>query len=68
VEDLGVDGRILLNSIRKNSDLMDVNWTCLPKNRDKWRAVVIAIMKLRPSGNAEILSLAEGLLASEDST
>jgi hypothetical protein len=46
----------------------DVNWTCLAKNRDKWRAVVIAVMKLRPSGNAEILVLAEGLAASEDST
>jgi len=46
----------------------DVNWTCLVKNRDKWWAVVIAVMKPRPSGNAEILVLAEGLLASEDST
>ena len=41
-----------------------MNWTCLAKSRDKWRAAVIAIMKLRPLGNAEILGLAEGLLAS----
>ena len=44
-----------------------VNWTCLAKSRDKWGAVVIAIMQLRPSGNAEILGIAEELLASEDS-
>ena len=46
LEDLGVDGRIILRWIfRKWNGAMD--WIDLAKNRDRWRALVNAVMNLR---------------------
>jgi hypothetical protein len=46
LEDLGIDGRIILKRIFKkwegDMDVMD-----LPQDRDRWRALVNAVMNLR---------------------
>jgi hypothetical protein len=44
--DPGVDGRIILKFIFKKWD-GDVDWIELVQDRDRWRAVVNAVMNLR---------------------
>jgi hypothetical protein len=46
LEDLGVDGRIILRWIvrKKNGG---VEWVNLAQDRDRWRAVVNAVISLR---------------------
>jgi hypothetical protein len=39
VEDVGVDGRIILKSMFKKLD-RDMEWINLPQYRDRWRALV----------------------------
>jgi hypothetical protein len=46
VEDPGVDGRIILKRIFKKRD-RGVDWIDLADDRDRWRAVVNAVMNLR---------------------
>jgi hypothetical protein len=43
--DAGVDGRVILKWIFKKWGVMD--WIELAQNRDRWRAVVNAVMNLR---------------------
>jgi hypothetical protein len=51
LEDLGVDGRIILKWIlEKWHGGMD--WIDLAQDRDRWRAVVNAVMNLRVPYNA----------------
>jgi len=43
LEDLGIDGKIILNLILKERH----EQYCCGPDRDKWRALVIAVMNLR---------------------
>jgi hypothetical protein len=44
--DLGVDGRIMLKRILKKWD-GGMDWIDLTKDRDRWRALVNAVLNLR---------------------
>jgi hypothetical protein len=46
LEDLGVDGRIILKWILEKLDV-NMDWIDLAQDRDRWRAVVNAVMNLR---------------------
>ena len=48
LEDLGVDGRIILEWILEKWD-GGMDWIDLAQDRDGWRAVVNAVMNLRVS-------------------
>ena len=43
----GVDGRIILRWIFRKWDVGGMDWIELTQNRDRWRAFVNAVMKLR---------------------
>jgi len=45
LEDPGVDGRIILKCIFKNWD-GSIDWIDLAQDRNRWRAVVKAVMNL----------------------
>jgi len=45
--DPGVDGRIILSWIFRKWDVGGIDWIDLAEDRDWWRAVVNAVMKLR---------------------
>jgi len=51
LEDLGVDGRIILKLIFKNG-LGGMDWIDLAQERDRWRAVLKAVMHLWVPHNA----------------
>jgi len=53
MQDLGVDGRVNLKWIFKMWD-EGMGWIDLAQDRDRWRAFVNAVMKLRFQENAEI--------------
>ena len=44
---MGVDRRIVLRRILKKWDVGDMDWIDLAQDRDRWRALVNAVMKLR---------------------
>jgi hypothetical protein len=44
--DLGVDGRIILNGSSRGG-MWDMDWIEVAKDRDSWRALVNAVIKLR---------------------
>ena len=46
LEDSGIDGRIILSWIFRKWD-GDVGWIFLAQVRDRWRALVNAVMNLR---------------------
>jgi hypothetical protein len=46
-EDLGIDGRIILERILREIDWKYVNWIRLAQDRDQWRALVYTIINLR---------------------
>jgi hypothetical protein len=46
LEDPGIDGRIILKWIFKKWD-GGMDWIDMAQNRDRWRAVVSAVMNLR---------------------
>jgi hypothetical protein len=48
LEDAGVDGRIILRWIFRKCD-GGMNWIDLAQDRDRWRAVLNAVMNLRVS-------------------
>jgi hypothetical protein len=45
--DPGVDGRIILGWIFGKWDLVCVDWMELARDRDRWRALVSAVMNIR---------------------
>jgi hypothetical protein len=47
LEDPGVDGRIILIWIFKKWDGGGMDWIDMAQDRDRWRAVVKAVMNLR---------------------
>ena len=47
LEDPGVDGRIILRWILRKWDVGGLDWIDLAQDRDRWRAVVNAVMNLR---------------------
>jgi hypothetical protein len=47
LEDLGVDGRIILKWILKEVGWEGVDWIDMAQDRDRWRAVVSAVMNPR---------------------
>jgi hypothetical protein len=47
LEDPGVDGRIILKWIFKKWDGGDMDWIDMAQDRDRWRALVHAVMNLR---------------------
>jgi hypothetical protein len=47
LEDPGVDGRIILRWIFKEVGSRGMDWTDLAQDRDKWRALMTAVMNLR---------------------
>jgi hypothetical protein len=47
LEDPGVDGRIILKWIFKKWDGGDMDWIDMVQDRDRWRALVSAVMNLR---------------------
>jgi hypothetical protein len=46
MEDLGVDGRIILNGSSRGW-VGDADWIDLAQDRDRWRALVYTVMNLR---------------------
>jgi hypothetical protein len=46
LEDLGIDGRIMLEWLCKIQD-RSVEWIDLAQVREKWRALLIAVMNFR---------------------
>jgi len=47
LEDLGVDGRIILRWIFGKWDVGGMDWIRVAQNRDRWWSLVNAVMKLR---------------------
>ena len=47
LDDRSVDGRIILKRVLKNWDEEDMDWIDLVEDRDRWRALVNAVMNLR---------------------
>jgi hypothetical protein len=47
LEEAGVDGRIILRWIYRNWNGRGMDWIELAQERDRWRAHVNALMKLR---------------------
>jgi hypothetical protein len=45
--DPGVDGRVIFGWIFKKWDVGGMDWIELAQGRDRWRAIVNVIMKLR---------------------
>jgi hypothetical protein len=46
LEDVGIDGSIILKWIFKEWDGGGIDWIDLAQDRDRWRAVVNAVMNL----------------------
>ena len=47
LEDVGLEGKIILKWFVKKWDEGTMDWIDLARDRDKWRTVVIAVMNLR---------------------
>ena len=47
LEDPGVDGRMILRRVLRKWDVGGIDWIELAEDRDRWRAVVNAVMNLR---------------------
>jgi hypothetical protein len=51
----GVDGRIILRWIFRKWDVRGMDWIGVAQDRDRWRALVNAVMNLRGSIKCEEL-------------
>ena len=47
LEDSGVDGRIILRWIFRKWDVGGMDWIDLAQDRDRWRALVNAVINFR---------------------
>jgi phosphoribosyl-ATP pyrophosphohydrolase len=48
LEDLDIDGKIIINQILKKIGCEGVEWIHLAQDRDQWQALVSTIMNLWP--------------------
>jgi hypothetical protein len=47
LEDPGIEGRTILRWIFRKKDGGSMNWTDMAQDRDRWRALVKAVISLR---------------------
>jgi hypothetical protein len=47
LKDPGIDGRIILRCVFEKWDFRGMEWIDLVEDRDRWRALVNAVMNLR---------------------
>jgi hypothetical protein len=52
LEDLGIDGRIILKLTFSTVGWGSTDWIDLVQDRDRWRTLVNAVMNIRVSQNA----------------
>jgi hypothetical protein len=63
LEDLGIDGRVIVKSVLKESV---GKWIYLAQERDRWRTCANAVMNLGVPRTAGIFGLPEDLFASQE--
>jgi hypothetical protein len=66
MEDLGVDGRSVLQSVLKEIEWKCVKWLYVAQDRDQWLGFVNMVQKFGLNKTCRIYSQAEKIIAAED--